>query len=286
MTPSARPLNLRVLLTLALVAALLTVWQHAAERRNSVSWPESLFLAAGRPLQRAFAAMQVGPRHLLQAIVEGPRLVEENQRLQRERDEAQAQQKELMQSYLDYRALVQSLGLTPPSNKLQGSAARVIALDTGFSRCRATIAVARGATVSEGDIVRQAAGLVGRVIQVQGRTAEVLLLIDPEAAVAGLDTRQSSRDQGIVYAQPALTLPATRLKMEKLKPLNAFPDLRVGDAIVSSGLDQVFPSGLLIGRIEEVVKSPGSAESITAVLRPAVDFFKLEYVLVIPKPKR
>jgi len=112
----------------------------------------------------------------------------------------------------------------------------------------------------------------------------VLLLIDPDAGVAGLDLR--SRDQGMIECQPALALPATRLRMTMLKPISAFPDLRAGDEIVSSGVDKVFPADIPIGRIDEVIKSPGSAESVTAVLRPAVDFFKLEYVMVIPKPKR
>jgi rod shape-determining protein MreC len=285
MTPSPRPLNLGTLLALALVAAVLTMWQHSAERHSSVSLPERLFVAVGRPLERAFDWGQQWPRNLLEAVVDGPRLVDENHRLQRELDEEKAKETEEIQSWLTYRALVQQLGLPTPNSTMEGAAARVIALETGPSRCRATISVARGVTVSEGDIVRQASGLVGRVIGVQGNTAEVLLLIDPEAAVAALD--RSSGDQGIVDREPALSLTATRLRMAMLKPtITDFPDLRAGDQIVSSGLDQVFPSGIPIGRVDEVIKSPGSAESITAILRPAVDFFKLEYVLVIPKPKK
>jgi rod shape-determining protein MreC len=256
-----------------------------AERRQAVSLPVRACVAVGRPLQRAFTYAQAGPRNLARAVVSGPRLVAENERLRRERDEAEAKRTELMRSYLDYRALVQSLGLTPQPSRMEGQAARVIALDTGPSRCRATLGVERPGSIAEGDVVRQAAGLVGRVIKVQGATAEVLLLIDPEAAVAGRDTAHG-RDQGIVYPEPALTLPSTRLKMEKIKPISAFPDLRAGDEIESSGLDQVFPSGIPIGRIEQVIKSPGSAESVTAILRPAVDFFRLEYVLVIAKQKR
>lgn len=283
--PSPRPLNLRTLLALILVAALLTVWHHAAQRREAVSLPERVLVVLGRPLQRGFTYLWIGPRNLGRAVVSAPRLVAENERLQRERDEAEAKQTALMQSYLDYRALVQSLGLTPPRSLTEGQAARVIALDTGPSRCRATLAVEHPGTIAEGDIVRQAAGLVGRVIRVEGSTAEVLLLIDPQAAVAGRNTAHG-RDQGIIYPEPALTLPSTRLKMEKIKPISAFPDLRAGDLIESSGLDQVFPAGLPIGRIEHVIKSPGSAESVTAIIRPAVDFFRLEYVLVIPKQAR
>jgi rod shape-determining protein MreC len=285
MTPSPRPLNLQALLALALVAAVLTLWQHSAERHNRMSLPERVFVGVGRPLEKGFDWVQQGPRTLLEAVVQGPRLVEENQALQLALDEEKAKETEAVQSWLTYKALVQQLGLSAPVSTMEGVPARVIGLETGPSRCRATLAIARGATIAEGDVVRQAAGLVGRVTSVQGSTAQVLLLIDPEAAVAGLDLR--SRDQGIIDCEPALSLPATRLRMTMLKPNNgSFPDLRAGDQIVSSGLDKVFPSGIPLGRIDEVIKSPGSAESITAILRPAVDFFKLEYVLVIPRPKR
>lgn len=284
MIPSQRSVNLRTLLVLALVAVLLTMWHYVAAKRQAVSLPESAVIGVGRPLQGAFTWLQNGPRKLLRAIGNAPALEAENARLTRERDEAEAKRTELMAAYLQYRAMGQALGVTPERATTEGQAATVIALDTGASRCRATIAVEHAGSIQEGDLVRQAAGLVGRVIKVQGATAEVLLLIDPEAAVAGLDL--TSRDQGIVYPLPALAQPATKLKMEKLKPLSAFPNVRAGDQIVSSGLDQVYPAGIPIGRVEQVIKSPGSAEQITAVLRPAVDFFGLEYVLVLPKGRR
>lgn len=284
MTPVQRPLNLRTLIVLALTAAALVFWHYAAVKRGAVSWPESAVVAVGRPLQGAFAWLQSGPRKLLGAIGNAPALVAENARLTRERDEAEARRTELMAAYLQYRAMARALGVSPEQPTTEGQAARVIALDTGASRCRAFIALERAGSIREGDVVRTAAGLVGRVIKVQGATAEVLLLIDPEAAVAGLDL--TSRDQGIVYPLPALAQPATRFKMEKLKPLSAFPNVRAGDQIVSSGMDGVYPAGLPIGRVHQVIKSPGSAEQITAVLRPAVDYFNLEYVLVIPKGRR
>ncbi len=280
-TPPDHRLNLRTILVLALLAGVLTIWQHSARASRQPSLPERMVIAVGRPLQGLFTVMQAWPRNLVTGLTQGSRLVRENEALRRKCEEAQAKITELNQCYLDLRAMVKSLGLTL-EQKPEAVAARVIGLDTGASHCRATIAVERPGTVSEGDVVRQAAGLVGQVLKVQGRTAEVLLLIDPDAAVAGLDLR--GRDQGIVYPQPALALPASRLKMEKIKPVAAFPDLRPGDVIVTSGLDQVYPMGIPIGKIEAVHKSPGSAESVTAIIRPFVDFFRLEYVWVLKKP--
>ncbi|HEY3398653.1 MAG TPA: rod shape-determining protein MreC [Armatimonadota bacterium] len=276
--PSEQPTNWRTLLLLAAAALILTVWQHRAESRNATSLPERILVAVGRPLESGYTYLWSGPRDLYRGMVAGPALVQENDRLRAERDAYQAQVGEIYQYYQDNRVLLKSLGL-PAERKPDLVPARVIGLVTGPSRCRATLALEQENLVTEGDLVRQAAGLVGRIIKVQGKTAEALLLIDPEAAVAGLDVR--SRDQGIVYPLTSLSVTATALKMEKVKPLLAGPDLRPGDLIETSGLDEVYPARIPIGQIERVSKMPGSAESVSATLRPFVDFFRLEYVWVV-----
>jgi rod shape-determining protein MreC len=57
----------------------------------------------------------------------------------------------------------------------------------------------------------------------------------------------------------------------------------VGDTVVSSGWDGVFPKGLRIGYVSEVVKrTSGIFQEIKVT--PFVDFDKLEEVLVILNP--
>jgi len=54
----------------------------------------------------------------------------------------------------------------------------------------------------------------------------------------------------------------------------------VGDLVVSSGLDGIFPSGLPIGRIQAVDKQ-GQGLFQYAQIDPAVDVERLEEVLVM-----
>jgi rod shape-determining protein MreC len=72
--------------------------------------------------------------------------------------------------------------------------------------------------------------------------------------------------------------PALKLKMTKLPSI---ADLREGDVIVTSGTDWVYPEGIRIGTVERVERSMASAEPITAIIKPFVDFFRLEYVYVL-----
>jgi len=59
-------------------------------------------------------------------------------------------------------------------------------------------------------------------------------------------------------------------------------DIAVGDAVVTSGIDGIFPKGFVIGRVEAVEKSGGAYKRIT--VQPAVDFSSLEAVLVVLAP--
>ena len=57
-------------------------------------------------------------------------------------------------------------------------------------------------------------------------------------------------------------------------------DVRVGDIVVSSGLDGVFPKGLRVGQVSEVVRrNAGLFQDV--VITSFVDFEKLEEVLIV-----
>jgi rod shape-determining protein MreC len=268
--------------TLALLAALallLTIWQHRAEHRERTSLPEAIVVALGRPLQTAFTRLAAWPRDLTVGLVQARRLVAENASLRRQLDEKQAQVTEYIGYYLENKAMREALGLSP-----QRSPKRIPAQVTGLEirphRCRATVRLQQPGVIAEGDVVVQDRGLVGRVIKVSGKTAEIMLLIDSLAAVAGRDMRSRDEDQamGMIYPQTSFATPPMQLKMEKLRPV---ADLREGDVIVSSGLDDVYPPNVPIGTIEQVLRSPASAESVTAVVRPFVDFYRLEFVYIV-----
>jgi rod shape-determining protein MreC len=116
------------------------------------------------------------------------------------------------------------------------------------------------------------AGVVGRVILSSRRAAQVQLLIDRNAAAAALIER--TRAQGIVLGQGGDTL------LMDFVPGTA--DVKQGDLVVTSGIDAIFPKGFVIGTVEIVDRGPGTFHRIT--VRPAVDFSRLEEVLVVSTP--
>ena len=57
-------------------------------------------------------------------------------------------------------------------------------------------------------------------------------------------------------------------------------DLVVGDSIETSGIGGIYPKGILVGKISEIMQSKNITERY-AMVETAVDFSKLETVLVI-----
>jgi rod shape-determining protein MreC len=119
-------------------------------------------------------------------------------------------------------------------------------------------------------------GIVGRVISPVARhAARVQLLIDRNAAAGALTER--TRAGGMIVGVEA----NPPLRMELVSNL---ADVKVGDNVVASGVDGIFPKGYLIGRVEQADRGTGLYRTIT--VRPGVDFSSLEEVLVVLVPPR
>jgi len=134
-------------------------------------------------------------------------------------------------------------------------------------------------------VVSGGAGLVGRVAQVAPRTAKVQLLTDRESAIAAL--LQTSRATGLVVGQPDGTLRMEYIpQRESIGAGDGTDDqevrenVSVGDVVLTSGLGGFMPKGLIVGQVTEVQQMDYELFQ-AAVVRPAVDFSRLELVLVI-----
>jgi rod shape-determining protein MreC len=115
------------------------------------------------------------------------------------------------------------------------------------------------------------AGVVGRVVLPSRRAAKVQMLIDQNAAAGALIER--TRAQGVVIGQ------GDSLRMDYV-PGTA--DVKQGDIVVTSGIDGIYPKGVVIGTVDAVERGPGTYHRIT--VRSAVDFSRLEEVLVVTTP--
>ena len=117
-------------------------------------------------------------------------------------------------------------------------------------------------------------GIAGQVIEVSDHYSKVMLIIDRNSAVDALVQR--SRARGIIKGASA-----DKCRFEFVLRKN---DVQVGDTVVASGFDGVYPKGLRIGQISDLSER-NSDIFYKITVTPFVDYEKLEEVLVILAPK-
>ena len=176
---------------------------------------------------------------------------------------------ELIEFQHENRRLRSMLGFTKQTNH-PGVAANVVARDpTNWLK---TLRIDRGNTarIVEGSPVVDGHAIVGLATAVTKSSARIQLLTDPNSAIDAVVQR--TRAPGVVEGVGHDFL--------LMKFLEKDDDVEIGDRIVASGLDEIYPKGALVGVVTEVNESvPGLFQRV--VVKPGVDLDNLETVLVV-----
>jgi rod shape-determining protein MreC len=235
---------------------------------------------AFKPVQAAVDSVARGIGSVVATIGEIDPLRRTNDQLSTENatlkaQNAQAQELERENQILTGLLKVQSgLGYT-------SIGATVIGRETSEFRRVVTIGVGTDQGISVGDvIVAEGGALAGRVTDVTGDTASVLLINDTTSTVIGqLATNAAT---GSVIGQLGGVL--------VMENIDSTERVQINDQVVTAGIDlgngvrSPFPKGLLIGTVVDDQRDANAVVQ-TAFIEPAVDLDKLEYVLVITNYK-
>ncbi len=141
----------------------------------------------------------------------------------------------------------------------------------------ASLIISRGSRdgVHIGSVAVAPQGLVGHVTSVALTTSVVILLPDADSAVGALVQRSDSRAIGVCKGSAEGALLLSYLDRNTV--------ISVGDAVVSSGQAGnrgIFPKGIAIGTVESVSPA-GPSSTLRVVVKPAVDFGRLEEVYIL-----
>ncbi len=156
-------------------------------------------------------------------------------------------------------------------SKLNLFAVQALTLDpTGFTQ---TITIDKGAasglTVDEPVVVAPGL-LVGRITKVYQDASEVTLITDPSSVVNAEVVDSGAR--GLVRGEHGLSLLFDLVTQNEL--------IKSGDSVVTSGLAQDYPRGLLIGEITALRSQPTDLFQ-KAYITPAADLRSLRFLFVI-----
>lgn len=149
--------------------------------------------------------------------------------------------------------------------------ARVVSLGPSNYEWTVTLDVGRDDGVERDMVVINGDGLVGRVIQTTAGASRVLLAIDPNFSAAARVARLG--EAGPVDGQGG--------DLMRFRPLDPEAAIRPGDEVVTSSYSNgIFPAGIPVGSVESV----GEANTLLnrdVLVRPFVDFTRLDLVLVV-----
>lgn len=136
----------------------------------------------------------------------------------------------------------------------------------------------RNRDISLNDAVVSGEGLVGRVIEVQGKSAKVLLLADERFSVDTVNERTQLRC--LVKGLSLDVLQATRYPyLSQVEFLEQGHDLQEGDFLKTSGFGGIFPGGIPVGKVMKLENQHLSSEKI--LILPQADLSKLSQLYVL-----
>ena len=148
----------------------------------------------------------------------------------------------------------------------------MIARDPGPLSTSLTIDRGSRDGVTRGMAVVAPQGVVGRVVEVSHTVSRVALLTDHNSGIDAIVDR--TRARGVVQGGSDGDC--------YMNYLNRDADVKVGDHVLTSGLDGVFPKGMTIGEVVEVGrKHRGLLQSATVTPSAALDQVE-EVMLVAP----
>lgn len=230
----------------------------------------ALYLVA--PIQDVVSSTINVARNTWQAYFMLISTAQENARLKKELQQSNARSSQWYETELSNirlrRLLDFKISLESPS-----VAAEVIGMDP--SPWYRAVIINKGSSdgVRRGLPVGTPEGIAGQVIDVSAAYAKVMLITDRNSAVDALVQR--TRARGIIKGESTNSC-VFQYALRK-------DEVNIGDKIVASGLDGVFPKGMPIGEVSGVVRRAAGIFQEVSVI-PYADFEKIEEMLVLITP--
>lgn len=197
-------------------------------------------------------------------------LSEENRRLRNELLIANARLTRLSTAAADNVQLRALLGMAE-SRGLDVQLAPVLNIDLDPTRQRLVLDAGSNDGVRVGQVVIDAGGLIGQIIETTPDNSTVLLLTDPDHAVPVMIGRTGVR---------LLAYGNGRSDQLELVNIPTNTDLQVGDVVLTSGLGGRFPAGFPVGTVVQV-RHDESRAFLVAELKPAAQLDRGRDVLLL-----
>jgi len=257
------------------ILLLLVVVKLSFNNRQEITFLEKIIHESYAPLQSGVDKLKHSVNSMSAGLAAKKGLEERIRILQNDNNRLNLENQELREN----RAEVERLRILLTFKEInQGQyvteAARVIARSPNNWYKTITIDKGMDSGITRDMPVISPDGLVGKVISASANSAQVCLLTDREMAVGAI-LQQTRETRGIVEGMG---------DSDTLRMINIpyYSQVKIGENVVTSGLSTIYPPGIQIGVIKDI-KRESNGLVLSATVTPAVDFNRMEEVLVIKK---
>ncbi len=222
------------------------------------------------PFQKLYVYTGSGIRNGFRNYIDLRDVRQRNEELQHQLDHMRLEQTRLTQDVEQARRLQQLLQFKEQFIAKTLAAQVIGTSGTDLSR---VIYIDRGAQdgIATGMAVITPDGIVGKVSRADKRTAQVLLISDPASGAGVLLERQ--RLNGVLKGSAA--------GVPEIQNVMSDEKIEVGDSVITTGGDRVYPKGLKVGTVVSVAPDHERDPFLAIKIKPAADLNRLEEVLVI-----
>ena len=234
------------------------------------------------PLQSASSKASGATTGFFQQIWNFRSTAQENEQLKERLTQVETELNNARQATAENERLKGLLGLSEQT-EIKSVPARVIARDPSvwFN----TITINRGSSsgIEMNMPVVTIGGIVGRVITVSPFAAQVMLLTD-EKAGAGAVVGQLGQSGALGSVRGRADLGVALIEM---RYVSGTEKVEVGDNVMTTGQDGIYPAGLNVGRVVDV-KSGTATQAHHILIQPGAQLDRLEEVAVLlyhPPPR-
>jgi rod shape-determining protein MreC len=239
------------------------------------------------PVERAVWKIGDGIKDNFRAIFSYRTVKAENEELRKQVEKLKGDNLQLKQQVLAalrYQELDEGIYRSPALQKFEKIGATII--NRNPTAWYQIITVNKGSDhgVKIDDPVVANVGLVGKVVSVQAKTSDILLILDGDGQVGALV--RDNQGRAIFGVLKGTYKKGSRLNVSGSLEINfrQEDEVNVGDLVFTSGLGGVYPKEIPIGVVSGIkLDSTGLLKS--AAIEPIVNFDSLEEVYLVKMPE-
>ena len=260
---------LGIVITIILLIVLVVLSNVSSDK---FSYVESVASKLVMPLQNGLVFLKNKLEGNSSFFTDISNLKEENQKLKEENSNLEKSLRELEIIKAENATMKEYMNLTEKYTDYKAVPAYIIDRDSSNFSDTIVINVGKNDGIVENMTVIADKGLVGHVISVDDSSSKVEVIVDPASSVSSTisTTKDAIICKGILDSNS--TLKATYIPTEAT--------LVQGDSVETSGMGGIYPKGIHIGTIQEVVNTKNHTDRY-AIIKTAVDFSTIQTVLVI-----